>query len=267
MPSHTHEFPADSPDDGEVVDERDLLELLTTLVDKRDTYEAIIKGIATRTAIDAQGVYTPIDTRLSQEILRGAYLENEAARLDIQMTQEQGAQHLTSLKVRSMDGPPLTVHAFDTDTYVVTAPYDDICVITRDTLQSLLSAHSEQASSQLDITSIHDHSVESDIRHSFELRDDTLDVTLSGEYVELETPTNSVFSFEVTIQHPHPSGKLAGTRLLVTESLDKSGSPLSIDHLEPANAMFTLVRLSTSPFNEHLVSFLEPGGVSRWAHS
>ena len=25
--------------------------------------------------------------------------------------------------------------------------------------------------------------------------------------------------------------------------------------------------LSTSPFNEHLVSFLEPGGVSRWAHS
>ena len=25
--------------------------------------------------------------------------------------------------------------------------------------------------------------------------------------------------------------------------------------------------LSTSPFNEHLVSFLEPGSVSRWAHS
>ena len=25
--------------------------------------------------------------------------------------------------------------------------------------------------------------------------------------------------------------------------------------------------MSTSPFNEHLVSFLEPGGVSRWAHS
>ena len=25
--------------------------------------------------------------------------------------------------------------------------------------------------------------------------------------------------------------------------------------------------VSTSPFNEHLVSFLEPGGVSRWAHS
>ena len=28
-----------------------------------------------------------------------------------------------------------------------------------------------------------------------------------------------------------------------------------------------LAILSTSPFNEHLVSFLEPGGVSRWAHS
>ena len=27
------------------------------------------------------------------------------------------------------------------------------------------------------------------------------------------------------------------------------------------------LKLSTSPFNEHLVSFLEPGGVSRWAHS
>ena len=28
-----------------------------------------------------------------------------------------------------------------------------------------------------------------------------------------------------------------------------------------------LQSLSTSPFNKHLVSFLEPGGVSRWAHS
>ena len=25
-------------------------------------------------------------------------------------------------------------------------------------------------------------------------------------------------------------------------------------------------RVSTSPFNEHLVSFLEPGGIGRWAH-
>ncbi len=41
--------------------------------------------------------------------------------------------------------------------------------------------------------------------------------------------------------------------------------------IERLNASANLVRqpdgLSTSPFNEHLVSFLEPGGVSRWAHS
>ena len=30
---------------------------------------------------------------------------------------------------------------------------------------------------------------------------------------------------------------------------------------------YKVKKLSTSPFNEHLVSFLEPGGVSRWAHS
>ena len=41
---------------------------------------------------------------------------------------------------------------------------------------------------------------------------------------------------------------------------------------ETAHEIFSYIclgvaRVSTSPFNEHLVSFLEPGGVSRWAHS
>ncbi len=46
------------------------------------------------------------------------------------------------------------------------------------------------------------------------------------------------------------------------------------DITQPTNLSYVFLyfyglerHLSTSPFNEHLVSFLEPGGVSRWAHS
>lgn len=227
---------ADGPQDrSDFVDERDLLELLNSILDEKDFYKDQIREITTLKKLSVTEAQVPLSFDL-QDLLRGADLDQGVAHITTEVTSKEGVEQVETMSISSMDDKPITIDRSGSG-YIICKP-DSMIVVDQATFTSILN-HFRDTSGSISFSRLQAASVESSAAYDFFIEQSNTSV--DGNIIELETPTDTVFSFEITIQRPYPNGDMVGTKLTVQESVSKH-SAIGVDQIAPEHTVRMSIR-------------------------
>lgn len=220
------------------VDERDLIEVLQELIDDRDAYADIAKRFSSSSEISVSGLrfpvgFTLLDAALEINNIDGCVLAEMA------ITQVNSHQTMTSFSLDSLDGEPIVVRKKDNEMYEFVRPYGKTTLMSRSRFDALFTEGHFKKNKKIDFASLQSNSLESDTVDAFTIVDEG--ATIECSYQEIETPTDSLFSFEVMIMRSHQSSRRVGTKFVIVESLSQAMSSISVDKIEPSSTVRIII--------------------------
>ena len=191
------------------------------LIDDREKLEHLMEKKATKTSVSLAG-YSRDNLRLPSFLDLHPPRDADVTVLDFEVQSVNGVMELQRINVKPEDGAPIVIR--DDHGIVLQESGDNISPLhpsaMNDTLYSLFP-ESVRYKLTVDkaIEVITQLSPESTIVHEFEM--DEADFLASIRIANSETVDDSFFSLEIVKTIIHPSGKLLGTRMNLSESIQR----------------------------------------------
>lgn len=216
------------------------------IIDGRHELERKIKEKATSLSVVLNG-YGRDDLRLPSFLNLPSNPNGNSGKIGFEVQTVEGESRLTKITVNLDDGAPLIIH--DEEGLVIQESGDMVQILHATALnETLFSLFPENVRSDLTVNNAIDVitqlSPESSVTYEFE--DASAHFLTKISISNTETVDDSIFSLEVTKTFIHPSGHLLGTRMNLSESIQRQIS--GADHTK--NVVAIDVRPNSSPVTE-----------------
>jgi len=214
------------------------------LIDGRHELETVVKNHATGASINLSG-YSRDDLKLPQYLGLPRSSDGVSGVLDFEVKSVKGKQKIAKIFISPEDSAPFTIK--DDYGIIVQESGDSVSPLPSTALEdTLFSLFPENVRYKLTV----DNAIEVISQLSpqssttFEFENDSADFLSKITLSNTETVDDSIFSLELKKTYIHPSGLLVGTRMNLSESIQRQMSGVDVTK----NTVAIDINQNSSPF-------------------